>query len=105
VVAVADGLPRNLLISHDDYEDRHDPHVWMNPNLWSRVVLEIRDALIEVHPDGAETLPRNADAYLDDLAALAQYTQKCWPPSRRKPGPACRRMTRSTISARPTGSK
>jgi manganese/zinc/iron transport system substrate-binding protein len=40
VVAVADGLPRNLLISHDDYEDRFDPHVWMNPNLWSRVVLE-----------------------------------------------------------------
>jgi manganese/zinc/iron transport system substrate-binding protein len=32
-------LPRNLLISHDDYEDRFDPHVWMNPNLWSRVVL------------------------------------------------------------------
>jgi hypothetical protein len=50
VVAVADELPRNLLISHDDYEDRHDPHVWMNPNLWTRVVLEIRDALAEVHP-------------------------------------------------------
>jgi manganese/zinc/iron transport system substrate-binding protein len=75
VVAVADELPRNLLISHDDYEDRHDPHVWMNPNLWARVVLEIRDALVEVHPEDAEIFSSNADAYLDDLAALAQYTQ------------------------------
>jgi manganese/zinc/iron transport system substrate-binding protein len=76
VVAVADGLPRNLLISHDDYEDRFDPHVWMNPNLWTRVVLEIRDALADVHPDGAEVFRANADAYLDELAALAQYTQQ-----------------------------
>jgi manganese/zinc/iron transport system substrate-binding protein len=76
VVAVADGLPRNLLISHDDYEDRFDPHVWMNPNLWSRVVLEIRDALTDVHPDGAEVFRANADAYLEELAALAQYTQQ-----------------------------
>jgi manganese/zinc/iron transport system substrate-binding protein len=76
VVAVADGLPRNLLISHDDYEDRFDPHVWMNPNLWTRVVLEIRDALTDVHPDGAEVFRANADAYLDELAALAQYTQQ-----------------------------
>jgi manganese/zinc/iron transport system substrate-binding protein len=76
VVAVAEQLPRNLLIGHDDYADRHDPHVWMNPNLWSRVVLEVRDALTEVHPDGEETFRANADAYLEELVALAQYTQQ-----------------------------
>ena len=75
VVAVAEQLPRNLLIAHDDYADRHDPHVWMNPNLWSRVVLEVRDALTEVHPGGADMFRANADAYLEELAALAQYTQ------------------------------
>jgi manganese/zinc/iron transport system substrate-binding protein len=68
-------LPRNLLISHDDYEDRFDPHVWMNPNLWSRVVLEVRDALTDVHPDG-RVFHANTDAYLDELSALAQYTQQ-----------------------------
>ncbi|KPQ18007.1 MAG: manganese/zinc/iron transport system substrate-binding protein [Rhodobacteraceae bacterium HLUCCO18] len=76
VVAVAEQLPRNLLIAHDDYADRHDPHVWMNPNLWSRVVLEVRDALTEVHPGGADMFRANADAYLEELAALAQYTQQ-----------------------------
>ena len=74
VVALAEGLPRNLLISHDDYDGRHDPHVWMNPNLWSLVVLEARDALIDLRPDAADLFEANAEAHLAELATLAQYT-------------------------------
>lgn len=76
VVAVAGSLPRNLLIGHDDYDNKFDPHVWMNPNLWSRVVLNVRDALSEVRPEGAETFAANADAHLDELAELANYTTR-----------------------------
>jgi ABC-type Zn2+ transport system substrate-binding protein/surface adhesin len=32
VVAVAETLPKDVLIAHDDYAGRFDPHVWMNPN-------------------------------------------------------------------------
>ena len=74
VVAVAEAVPTNLLIGHEDYEGRYDPHLWMNPNLWSRVVINIRDALIEVHPEGAETFNANADTYLESLRDLARYT-------------------------------
>ena len=74
VVAVAEQMPRNLLIGHDDYEGRYDPHVWMNPNLWSRVVLTVRDALIEARPEGEETFRANADAHLEELRQLANYT-------------------------------
>jgi manganese/zinc/iron transport system substrate-binding protein len=74
VVAVAESLPANLLIGHDDYADKKDPHVWMNPNLWSRVVVAIRDALIGARPEAEETFRANADAYLSELAALANYT-------------------------------
>lgn len=74
VVAVAETIPQNLLIGHEDYEGRFDPHVWMNPNLWSRVVVATRDALIEVNPEGAETFTANADAYLAELTELARYT-------------------------------
>ena len=31
VVAVADALPKDDLLSHPDYEGRYDPHVWMDP--------------------------------------------------------------------------
>lgn len=74
VVAVAENLPRNLLIGHDDYENKYDPHVWMNPNLWSRVVLSVRDALIAQYPEGEETFRANTEAYLENLQKLAQYT-------------------------------
>jgi manganese/zinc/iron transport system substrate-binding protein len=74
VVAVAEDLPRNLLIGHDDYDDKLDPHVWMNPNLWARVVTRIRDALIEVAPEHEAAFTENADAHLAELEQLATYT-------------------------------
>ncbi|MEL7211430.1 MAG: zinc ABC transporter substrate-binding protein [Pseudomonadota bacterium] len=73
VVAVAETLPRNLLIGHDDYDDKFDPHVWMNPNLWALVVANVRDALIVQAPDHEEDFRANADAHLQDLQALAGY--------------------------------
>lgn len=74
VVVVAESLPKNLLIGHDDYDDKFDPHVWMNPNLWSRVVLKVRDALIAVLPESEAAFRANADAHLAELQQLAQYT-------------------------------
>ena len=76
IVAVAESMPRNLLLGHDDYDDKYDPHVWMNPNLWARVVLNVRDALIETSPDNEQTFRDNADAHLVELEELAQYTTK-----------------------------
>jgi len=75
VVAVAESVPENLLIGSEDYEGRFDPHVWMNPNLWSRVVLSVRDALTDVHPEGAEVFAANTDTHLRELTQLAQYSQ------------------------------
>ncbi|MEM6579059.1 MAG: zinc ABC transporter substrate-binding protein [Pseudomonadota bacterium] len=74
VVAVAEAVPANLLIGSEDYEGRFDPHLWMNPNLWSRVVVNVRDALTEAHPEARETFAANADAYLATLTDLARYT-------------------------------
>jgi manganese/zinc/iron transport system substrate-binding protein len=45
----------------------------MNPNLWSRVVLNIRDSMIEVRPEDAKTFTANAEAYLEELRALTRY--------------------------------
>ncbi len=74
VVAVAEGLPRELLIGHDDYDNKFDPHVWMNPELWSRVVVTVRDALIEARPEAEAAFRANAEAHLAELAVLAKYT-------------------------------
>jgi len=75
VVAVAEAVPRTQLIGSEDYEDRFDPHVWMNPNLWSRVVLATRDALIGVDPGNAARYTANAEAHLAELSELAVDAQ------------------------------
>lgn len=73
VVAVAEAIDDSLLIAHDDYDDKFDPHVWMDPALWSEVVVTVRDALIEVAPEQAATFTANADAHLSELQDLASY--------------------------------
>ncbi|WP_371036345.1 metal ABC transporter solute-binding protein, Zn/Mn family [Rhodosalinus sp. FB01] len=74
VVAVAENLPRDVLISHEDYADKHDPHVWMDPELWGLVVLNVRDALIAARPGDEAAFRANAEVYLAQLAELARYT-------------------------------
>jgi len=76
VVAVAESMPRNLLIGHDDYKDKFDPHVWMNPNLWTRIVLSIRDALIAARPEAKATFEANAENHLAALRELAVYASR-----------------------------
>lgn len=74
VVAVAEGLPRDALKGHDDYADKYDPHVWMDPALWSQVVAEVRDSLIALQPESKVAFDANAAAHLADIAKLATYS-------------------------------
>jgi manganese/zinc/iron transport system substrate-binding protein len=45
----------------------------MDPTLWREVVLNVRDALIEVAPDREEAFRANAEAHLAEVDALATY--------------------------------
>lgn len=76
VVPVAEKIPGNLLIGSEDYSDRYDPHLWMNPNLWSRVVLNVRDALISVRPSATDEFRANANIYLEQISELVIYANK-----------------------------
>ncbi len=73
VVAVTDTLPREALRGHDDYADKFDPHVWMDPRLWVFVAERIRDALIAKMPEAEDQFRVNADAFLSDLTNLSAY--------------------------------
>ena len=75
VVAVAEALPKGLLRGHDDYADKFDPHVWMDPELWKLVVVSVQSALSEARPEAAMTFADNAEAHLKDLDGLADYGQ------------------------------
>ncbi|MEM1372426.1 MAG: zinc ABC transporter substrate-binding protein, partial [Pseudomonadota bacterium] len=71
LVAVADGLDRSKLRAHDEYKDKFDPHVWMDPALWADVVGEVRDALSKVSPANKAAFEQNTAAYVKELNQLA----------------------------------
>ena len=75
VVAVAETLPRDVLIGHDDYADKFDPHVWMDPDRWALVVASVRDALIATQPDAADQFNANAEAHLAEIERLSAYSK------------------------------
>lgn len=75
VFAVGEGVPVDRRLAHDSYQDRYDPHIWMDPMLWRYVVEATRDALIELDAEGAETYRANAEAMLADLDRLDTYSR------------------------------
>jgi manganese/zinc/iron transport system substrate-binding protein len=75
VVAVAETLPKDLLRAHDNYENKYDPHVWMSPDLWAKVIVAVRDALIEAKPEAKEAFTANAETHLKEVARLSEYAK------------------------------
>lgn len=76
VVSVAAAVPRDLLLAHDAYPDRFDPHVWMDPGLWVHVAGAVRDALILARPGDEAAFRAGADAHLAGIAQLADYARQ-----------------------------
>lgn len=73
VVAVGEAAPRDRLIAHADYENRFDPHVWMDPSLWRSVVGAVRDVLTGIDPDGAPAYGAGAERHLAEIDTLNAY--------------------------------
>ncbi len=76
VVAVAETVPRNLLLAHDAYPDRYDPHVWMDPDMWVHVVGAVRDALATARPESEGAFSAGAEAHLAEIRRLADYSRQ-----------------------------
>ena len=76
VFAVTELVPEDRLLSPDGAEGHPDPHLWMDPSAWALAVDAVRDALIDVDPEGAETYTRNANHYRDRLLALDEYASR-----------------------------
>lgn len=75
VVAVAEGVPQDQLLSHEDYDGRFDPHIWMVPDLWVHAVTQVRDTLSAARPELAADFAARADAYLAEIDAVGAYAR------------------------------
>jgi manganese/zinc/iron transport system substrate-binding protein len=75
VVAVAEAIPRETLRAHDDYANQFDPHVWMDPGMWTGAVTAVRDALIAAAPAHRAAFTANAARHLAEIGELAAYAR------------------------------
>ncbi|MHB2169424.1 metal ABC transporter solute-binding protein, Zn/Mn family [Alsobacter sp. R-9] len=76
VVLAGEVIPVDRRIADADYKDRYNPHVWMDPDLWSLVVGAIRDALAARLPAGSGTFDAGAAAYRAELGTLSRYARQ-----------------------------
>lgn len=76
VLFAAEKIPPSQLLADEDYKDRKDPHVWMDPKLWSYVVEAVRDVLIARDPAARATYEAGAKAYIAEIQRLDGYAQK-----------------------------
>ncbi|WP_293445442.1 zinc ABC transporter substrate-binding protein [Planktotalea sp.] len=74
-IPVADAMPRELLISHADYDGRFDPHVWMVPKLWSSVAQKIARVLSDARPDFEYEFGANLVEFEAELRDLQTYAE------------------------------
>lgn len=85
-VAVTGGIPREALLSSDEYDNLFDPHVWFDVALWRQTVDYVRDMLIDLDPGHASIYRANAESYgrqLDELHAYVQSQAALIPEDRR----------------------
>ena len=73
VSAVAESVVPDPLSEDDGHVD---PHVWMDPKLWTGVASGIAKTLEKADPANAEAYQEGASAYSKELAALDEYALK-----------------------------
>lgn len=75
VVELGAQIDAAVLRGHDDYDDKFDPHVWMDPDLWTLMVAQVEKALSATSPEHAAVFEANAAAHLDEIKALSTYAK------------------------------
>lgn len=68
-VVVSDGV-QAIPIVKGPYRSKPNPHAWMSPKAVLIYIENIRDALVEIDPENADTYTKNADVYAKQITAL-----------------------------------
>lgn len=86
VVAVTERIDESFLLEPESFEGHFDPHVWMDPQAWSRAVEVVRDELMALDAPNASNYASNATRLLTQLAELDAHALRALhtvPPDRR----------------------
>ncbi|MEV2276855.1 metal ABC transporter substrate-binding protein [Nocardiopsis sp. NPDC049922] len=71
---ISDGI-EPIPIASGDYEGEPNPHAWMSPDNAQIYVDNIRDALVELDPEGEAGYDAAAEAYKAEIADVGAYLE------------------------------
>lgn len=78
VIFAGERIAAARLLNDDEEPTKRDPHVWMDPSLWSSVVTHVRDTFTVREPANAEVFAANHDRYVAELARLDAYAKRAF---------------------------
>ena len=64
VLSVADTIEPKFLLPYPKKIERYDPHVWMDPILWLKIVEPIKDALTQLIPQQEDYFNNKSQKYI-----------------------------------------
>lgn len=73
VIAIADSVPEEKLLSADDGSESYDPHVWFDIEAWIYGIEAVKQELTKLSPEQEEVFTENATAFKKDLEEMHQY--------------------------------
>jgi manganese/zinc/iron transport system substrate-binding protein len=76
VLLAGERLPKDKLLADPNYPDKPDPHVWMDPDLWTGVIGAVRDALAARDPAGKSAYDQGHNRYVAEIARLSDYVKR-----------------------------
>ncbi|MBX3395555.1 MAG: zinc ABC transporter substrate-binding protein [Phycisphaerae bacterium] len=77
VYAVTDLIDESILIVPAALGGHPDPHVWMDPSLWSICAKQVAITLGNLDPPRRETFVANHAKFAEELTQLDAYARKC----------------------------
>ncbi|WP_245629496.1 metal ABC transporter solute-binding protein, Zn/Mn family [Kiloniella spongiae] len=75
VVPLAETINKSLLLTSQDYEDKNDPHVWMDVRKWMAVTNQALNVIKKFDPANADFYDKNTAEYLIKLEQLNGYVE------------------------------
>ena len=70
IIVAAQGISEEELINNTDFQGAHDPHVWFDVALWSKVVQYIGDQLSSMNDTLKNDFQKNTTIYANQLNEL-----------------------------------
>jgi manganese transport system substrate-binding protein len=74
-VTLTEGVKPIPIAGESEYAGKPNPHAWMSVDNTEIYIDNIRDALTELDPAGAETFARNAERYKAELAKVGGFVE------------------------------